>query len=234
LFAVAKQRLIGHPFSSAYASSLAENDLDVIYQNHAYLRAHFGDPQVAFLPGSNDSDPGSVKLLFTVVPGLLYAWHGADWDGNAAYTSADLDHSLGMMEGEPAAQNKISAGMDAVREAYGRKGYIAVSISPKQNFDDAARQVHYSFQLKEGNQYHLGAFKVSGYDDKTAERIRKSWQLKPGDVYDASYLKEFGKRGLPGALADSPAAVKAGHPSLSTRPNNETSTVDVDISLSAN
>jgi outer membrane protein insertion porin family len=225
---------MGHPFSSAYARSLAENELDVIYQNHGYLRAHFGDPQVAFTPGSSDSELGSVKLVFNVVPGLLYAWHGADWDGNAAYSSADLDHSLGMVEGEPAAQNKISSGMDAVREAYGRKGYISVTLLPKQNFDDAARQVHYSFQLKEGNQYHLGALAVSGYDDKTIERIRKSWQLKPGDVYDASYLKEFARKSLPGALAGSPATVKGGVPRLLTRPNRDTSTVDVDISLSAN
>src|SRR4029077_9994934 len=153
LFAVAKQRLMGRPFSAAYARSLAENDLDVIYQNHAYLRAHFGDPQVTFLPGPSDSDPGAVTLVFTVVPGPMYSWHGTDWDGNIAYSSADLERYLGMKDGDLAAMDKISAGMESIRGAYGQKGFIAVGLSPKQSFDDAAHQVHYSFQLKEGSQY---------------------------------------------------------------------------------
>jgi outer membrane protein assembly factor BamA len=234
LFTVAKQRLMGHPFSAAYARSLSENDLDVIYQNHAYLRAHFGDPQVTFLPGSNESDPGAVKIAFTVVPGPQYSWHGADWDGNTTYSSADLERSLGMRDGDPAAMDKISAGLDAIRGAYGQKGYLVVNLSPKQTFDDAAHQVHYSFQIKEGSQYHMGVLTASGYDDKTAERIRNAWRLKADDIYDSSYLKEFGKKGLSEALSGSPAAVRSGRTSMSVRPNQATLTVDVTISLSAN
>jgi outer membrane protein assembly factor BamA len=234
LFSVAKQRLMGRPFSAAYARSLAVNDLEVIYKNHAYLRAHFSDPQVTFVPGQNDSDPGSVKLVFTVVPGAVYSWHGADWDGNTAYSSADLEHYLAMKDGVPAAFDKISAGMDALRDAYGAKGYIAVSLSTKQTFDDEASKVHYSFQIKEGNRFHMGGLTISGFDDKTDERIRKAWRLKMGDLYDASYLKEFGKKDLSEALTGSPAVVRSGRISFSTRPNQGTLMVDVAISLSSN
>jgi hypothetical protein len=234
LFAVAKQRLMGHPFSASYARSLSENDLDVIYQNHAYLRAHFADPQVTFLAGSNDSDPGAVKLVFTVVPGPTYSWHGTDWNGNTLYSSAELERHFGMKDGDLAAMDKISAGMDAIRAAYGQKGFIALSMSPKQSFDDAAHQVHYSFQLEEGNQYRMGVLTASGYDDKTAERIRKAWRLKPGDIYDASYLKEFGKKDFLEALSGSPAAVRSGRTSTSVRSNQATLTVDIAFSLSTN
>jgi outer membrane protein assembly factor BamA len=234
LFGVAKQRLMGRPFSAAYAHSLAENDLDVIYQNQAYLRAHFGDPQVTFLPSPNNSDPGGVKLMFIVVPGPMYAWHGADWAGNSAYSSADLEHFFGMKDGDPAGLDKISAGMDAVRVAYGQKGYIVASLSPKQNLDDAARQVRYSIQLKEGNQYRMGLLTVSGFDDSTAGRIRKAWRLKAGDIYDASYQKEFIRKDLSGALSGSPAAGRVGRISMSQHPNQDTLTVDMAISLSAN
>ncbi len=234
IFAVAKQRLMGRPFSLAYAHSLAENDLDVIYQNQAYLRAHFGDPQVTFLPGPNGSDPGGVKLVFTVVPGPMYSWHGADWAGNAAYSSADLEHFLGMKDGDPAALDKISAGMDAVRGAYGQKGYMVASLSPTQNFDDVARQVRYSLEIKEGHQYHMGALTVSGFDDQISDRIRKAWRMKAGDIYDTSYPKEFGRKGLTGALSGSPAAGRLGRISMSQHPNQDALTVDMAISLSAN
>jgi outer membrane protein assembly factor BamA len=234
LFTVQKQRLTGRPFSAAYARSLSENDLEVIYRNHAYLRAHFDDPQVTFLPGSNDSDPGVVNLVFTVVPGPQYSWHGEDWDGNVTYSTANLERYLGMKDGDPAAFDKISAGMDAVREAYGVKGYIGASFVQKQTFDDAARQVHYAIQIKEGSQFHMGVLTVTGFDDKSAERIRKVWRLKAGDIYDASYMKEFGKKGLSEALSGSPAAVRSGRISMSMRPNQSTQAVDVDVSVSTN
>jgi outer membrane protein assembly factor BamA len=234
LFAVAKQRLMGRPFSAAYARSLAENELDVIYQNHAYLRAHFEDPQVAFLPGSNDSDPGSVKLIFTVVPGLLYVWHGADWGGIAAYSAADLDQALGMKEGDPAALDAITGGMEKVRDAYGKKGYIFASLVASRSFDDPAHQVHYSFQIKEGSKFHMGLFAVTVFDDKTAERISKSWQLKEGEAFDTSYYKAFIRKGLPATAPGNPAVAKSVHPLVSMRPIQETLAVDVTVSLVAN
>jgi len=197
LFSLQKSRLIGHPFSAFYTHSMAENDLDAIYHNHAYLRAHFTDPQVTFVPGANDSDPGSIKLVFTVSPGALYAWHGADWQGNAVYAPPDLDGYLAMKEGEPAAADKIASGEDAVRQAYGKKGYITATVSSSQNLDDGAHQVHYSYQVSEGSQYHMGTFGVFGYDDNNAQRLRKMWQLKPGEIYDASYIREFAKKGMP-------------------------------------
>jgi outer membrane protein assembly factor BamA len=233
-FAVAKQRLMGHGYSAAYSHALAENDLDVTYHNQAYLQARFSDPQVTFQPGASDSDPGSVKLVFTVVPGPVYAWHGADWNGNTVYATPDLDRLLAMKEGDIAAMDKITAGMEAIHAAYGQKGYLAVSFSPNRTLDEAARQVRYSFLLKEGAQYHMGVLTVTGFDDKTAERMQKSWRLKSGDVYDTSYPKDFGKKELPEALSGSPAAVRSGRLSMSVRQNANSLTVDVTISISGN
>jgi outer membrane protein assembly factor BamA len=230
-FSIATQRLLGHPFSSAFARSLAENELDVIYQNHGYLRAHFAEAKPIFSPGTNANDPGSAKVVFTVVPGMQYAWRGADWNGNHTYSAAELDQSLGMKAGDIAAADKISGGVDAVREGYGRKGYIAANMSPNQIFDDEARQVRYSFKIEEGSQYHMGTFTASGVDVQVAERIRKAWRLKAGDIYDASYIKEFQRKDLQGAIAGSPAASPAARRSFSMNPNPSTLTVDVTFSL---
>jgi len=232
LFNLAKQRLVGRPFSTAYSRLVAEKDLDSIYRNHAYLKAHFSDPQVTFTEGPSQADAGSVRLVFTVTPGIEYKWHGAGWSGNSAYAAADLDGDLGMVEGTPAALDKILAGMDAVAEAYGKKGYIAAKLVPTQSFSEAAGQVRYSFEVSEGKQFTMGTLSVSGYDDGTADRIRKAWRLKPGDVFDSSYLKAFGRMDLRGALEASQAGITPGHTSIATTPNADALTVDVLVSLS--
>jgi outer membrane protein assembly factor BamA len=230
VFSIATQRLIGHPYSTNYARSLAENDLDVIYHNHGYLRAHFADAKPAFAPGAAATDSGSVSVVFTVTPGLQYTWRGADWNGNRMYSTADLDQFLGMKAGEIAAADKISSGGDAVHEAYGKKGYITVALSPNQNFDDAAKQVQYSYKVDEGSQYRMGMITVSGADDKVAEKIRKAWRLKAGDIYDASYMKEFVRKDFSAAIAGSPLASPSAHPAISMHPNANTLTVDITIS----
>ena len=232
LFSLAKQRLVGRPFSMAYSHLLAEKDLDSIYRNHAYLKAHFSDPRVTFAEGPAQTDAGSVTLVFTVTPGIEYKWHGADWSGNSAYAAPDLDLTLGMEEGSSAALDKILAGMDSVAEAYGKKGYIAAKLVPTQRFNDAAGQVRYSFDVSEGKQFRMGALTVSGYDSGTADRIRKAWRLKSGDIYDSSYPKAFARMDLRDALAVSQTGTSAGHMSIATTPNAEALTVDVLVSLS--
>jgi outer membrane protein assembly factor BamA len=232
LFNLAKQRLVGQPFSMAYSRLVAEKDLDSIYRNHAYLKAHFSDPKVTFAEGSSQGDAGSVKLVFTVTPGIEYNWHGADWSGNSAYAAADLDGFLEMEERTPAALDRILAGMDSVADAYGKKGYIAAKIVPTQSFNDAAGQVRYSFDVSEGKQFRMGTLTVSGYDNGTADRIRKAWRLKSGDIYDSSYPKAFGRMDLRDALAANQAGTTTGHISIATTPNADALTVDVSVSLS--
>jgi len=229
IFSVATRRLLGRPFSAAYARSLADSDLTAIYQNLGYLRAHFADARWTFAPGESSTESGSVRVVFTVTPGLQYVWSGTDWAGNQTYSGADLDQLLGMKAGDIAAADKIAAGVDVIREAYGRKGYIAANLSPNQVFDDATKQVHYSFKILEGSQFHMGVVAVSGADDKVADRIRKAWRLKTGDVYDSSYMKEFMKKDYFAAIAGSPLASPSAHPSISIRPNANTLTVDVVI-----
>ncbi len=233
LFNLAKQRLAGRSFSMAYSRLIAEKDLDSIYRNHAYLKARFGDPKVTFAEGPSQADAGSVRLVFTVTSGIEYKWHGADWSGNNAYAAPDLDTFLGMVEGTPAALDKILAGMDSVAEAYGKKGYIAAKLVPTQSFNDAASQVRYSFDVSEGKQFRMGTLTISGYDGGTADRIRKAWRLKSGDIFDSSYLKAFARMDFRDALAAANQGGAAlGHTSITTTANADALTVDVLVSFS--
>jgi hypothetical protein len=78
----------------------------------------------------------------------------------------------------------------------------------------------------------MGVFSVVGYDDATAGRIRKMWQLKQGDVYDASYLKVFVGKGLPVPPGGGPGGKT--HLAFSARPNVNTLVVDVALSVVTN
>ena len=58
-------------------------------------------------------------------------------------------------------------------------------------FDDAAGTVAYQLDVHEGYVFHMGDLEFRGLDNSLTARLRAAWKLRPGDVYDATYLKEY-------------------------------------------
>jgi hypothetical protein len=55
----------------------------------------------------------------------------------------------------------------------------------------------------EGAVFHMGELEFRGLDNNFTARLRSIWKLRPGDAYDATYLKEFlpqARRLLPTSL----------------------------------
>ena len=45
--------------------------------------------------------------------------------------------------------------------------------------------------VKEGSLYHMGELAFRGLDNSLTAKLRNAWKIRPGDVYDASYLSEY-------------------------------------------
>ncbi|MCA1816406.1 MAG: hypothetical protein LC746_08390 [Acidobacteria bacterium] len=158
-----------------------------------YLRVEFGEPAAAL---AGDCGANGVAVSVPVREGLAYNWGGARWTGNEALPVHELNFELGMKPGELADATKIKRSLGSVSRAYGRKGYLAISIKPQPEFDDATRTVTYTFDVREGAQYHMGALRVTGLADEAEQRVREKWALKEGDVYDAGYVEAFIKQAV--------------------------------------
>jgi hypothetical protein len=58
-------------------------------------------------------------------------------------------------------------------------------------FDDPAGSVIFHLVVDEGSLFHMGELEFRGIDNTLTARLREAWKMRPGDVYDATYLKEF-------------------------------------------
>jgi outer membrane protein insertion porin family len=179
--------------------------------------------------GTEGSNEFSIQITYPVKEGVAYDWVPAKWSGNQAETSAELDALLGMKQGERANGKKLDEGWEAVQQAYGKKGYLEVRMKPEGVYDDANRKVEYHVPVLEGPQYTMGTFSISGVPAGNEEQIKKKWKLKPGDVYDASYLKEFLNKDLASALPV--ARGRAMKVQSKIQPNRSTHIVDVTIQV---
>jgi outer membrane protein insertion porin family len=236
--AIAEKELIGNStpllqadYSREFVEGFAEATLKPLYWQRGHLRANFGRPgaTIAANPTAAGADncKGGASVSVPVEEGAAYSWEQAVWAGNAALTAAELDAALGMKTGEIADGLKINKALREVREAYGRKGYIFLSLKPRQQFADETRRVTYAFDIKEGAQFRMGTLAVNGLAAADANRLKEKWTLRAGDVYDASYVDEFLKKNLltvarPGTLQQMETSVK---------PDRQKLTVDVTLNF---
>jgi outer membrane protein assembly factor BamA len=95
-------------------------------------------------------------------------------------------------------------------------------------FDDTAGTVALHLAVDEGSVYRMGELEFRGIDNSLTARLRAAWKIRSGEVYDATYLKQF----LPQARKLLPANLDwevDPHVTAITRDK----TVDVDLQYTA-
>lgn len=220
------QPLINKDYSKLKARAVVETNVVPVFRKHGYLRATARPPFGEIDP----SCPGGVTIRVTVAPGVAYVWDKAVWSGNKAISTQALDIMLAMRSGEIANGQKLDAGLSAVIRAYGKQGYIALQLAPKPDFDDANKRVALNIAVNEGPQFRMGNLSVSGLSENGARMFKELWRIKPGELYDATYLGEFLKRlvdagGIP---AEQMSRIKT-----EVKPDKQKLTVDVAIDFNA-
>jgi outer membrane protein insertion porin family len=227
----ASRQFIQSDYSRKDAGQFAKYTLFPLYRRIGRLRATFQEPTAKLEP---ETCTGGVAVTIPVEEGVAYSWDKAEWNGNQVLTADDLSAALGMKTGELADGFKIDKGIKDVEKAFGRRGYIAVKILPSIEFDDAPSRVSYRFNITEGARYFMGKLIVNGLPAEDEERLRAKWTLGSNAVFDASYIDDFGQKGLrefmTGLVQRSPGGPRA-KVEVATKPDAQKQTVDVVITF---
>jgi outer membrane protein assembly factor BamA len=168
-----------------------------IYREHGYLRVSCAAPQPRVVkpataePSGNSTKPTFVDLTFPVTPGIQYKVTRWDWSGNKVIPSDKLDSFLHVKAGQIANTIQLDKDLRAIQEFYGSRGYVIATIRADAEFDNLAGTVVFHLVVNEGSVFHMGELEFRGLDNNLTARLRNAWKLRPGDVYDSSYLKEF-------------------------------------------
>jgi outer membrane protein assembly factor BamA len=93
--------------------------------------------------------------------------------------------------GQPANPIRLDEDLKVVLELYGTRGYMAASVQPIPEMDDAQSTVRYVLRVHEGDAYKMGDLEIHGLDGRTSGRLFAEWKLRPGDPYDSGYVRGF-------------------------------------------
>jgi outer membrane protein assembly factor BamA len=226
----AGQRLPDHEYSRSRLNLLVQRQLLPVYYARGYLRAEFGEPQpkVVKQPAAETEDgPRNqtvVDVTFAVTPGQQYKLKSIEWSGNHEFSTDTLQKMVRAEPGQPANTVRLGDNLKDIQKLYGSRGFITCTVKPDAQFNDAAGTVVIRLDVKEGYVYHMGELEFRGLDNSLTAKLRNAWKIRPGEVYDSTYLSEY----LPAAHKLLPTALDwdvAPHVTANVRDRS----VDVDL-----
>ncbi len=193
----AGERLPDHEYSRSRLNQLVQHQLLPVYYARGYLKAQFGEPEpkVVKQPSAENEDgPRNqtiVDVTFAVTPGQRYKLKSLEWSGNKEFPTETLQKMVRAEPGQPANTVRLGDNLKDIQKLYGSRGFMTATITPTAVFDEAAGTVSLRLDVKEGFQYHMGELEFRGLDNSLMAKLRAAWKIRPGDIYDATYLSEY-------------------------------------------
>jgi outer membrane protein assembly factor BamA len=181
----------GKPYSRLTIDVFLAEAIRPIYLEKGYLRAKLGPAQVRLSGNPNKKFPDAIPVYVPCVPGAVYQWKDAQWQGNQALSSETLKQLMRLKPGDAANGMTIEGGWERLREEYGHLGYLEAKVEPVGNYDDQAHTVFYAVAITEGKQYRFHDMTITGMSATGERMIRDAWPIKPGEVMDKTAFEQF-------------------------------------------
>jgi outer membrane protein assembly factor BamA len=148
--------------------------------------------------------------------------------GELAENSKELLKTGGFEPGQIANYEKVRAGVEDIRKALRRKGYMDASVKMDRKLDTEKKTVAVTLAVDPGQQYTMGKLTIEGLDIETEPHIRKMWSLKKGQPFNVEYPDYFLERLVADQVMDN-----LGKTSNTVERNSDGRTVDVTLKLGA-
>ena len=181
----------GKPYSRLVLEIFLSERVRPLYQEQGYLRAQIGKPEVRLRGNPKEAFSGSIDIFVPVVPGSIYRWGGAQWTGNEAVNASELNAILGFQAAEVANGQKLLAGWGKILDEYAHRGYLDAKVDPQPAYAEDKRTVSYQVRITEGPQYRYGEMVITGLSVAAEKKLRESWKLPPGAVFDRAKFEEL-------------------------------------------
>ena len=197
LLQTAAEKISGREYSHTLLESFVDRALLPVYRERGYLKAACATPQLKVVKPSaaeaNESkhEETLVDVTFPITPGIPYKLASWEWTGNQAIPTDALQRLIHLKTGQPANTVRLEDDLRAVQALYSSHGYILATIKADAEFENAAGTIDYHLDVIEGFVYRMGELAFRGIDNNLEARLRAVWKLRPGDVYDATYLQQF-------------------------------------------
>lgn len=168
-----------------------QKDLELIeefYRNKGYLDAEVNREAIRLEERGNH-----LRITIPISEGICYKIHKILLTCDQSEDSEALKKCIQLKENSVASADKIEEACEAIRDFYGRYGYIDAEVNVFRKWiSEGLLDLH--FQITRGLQYHIHSLYLTGNIHTQARVILREMNLAPGDILDRMRIKKAEQR----------------------------------------
>ncbi len=180
------QSAMGVPFSQPRLLELLHHNVRPLFEEKGRLG-------VTFCPCSSEPDTETQGILVNVhvEQGPLYVFGRTRFHEGVRFESRELSRRVKFREGETANMKLVNESLAEMEKLLKAGGYLRAFGRYDREVNDAARTVDIVLDVRPGDLYTFNKLTITGLDIVGEAAVKKRWDVKPGDPFNANYPKVF-------------------------------------------
>ncbi len=185
---VARQRL-------DVLAGFIKNAVLTAYQDQGYWRAKVS-AAVTWVKGHGEARQVDV-LISATGEGSQYTLKEIRLTGVSVFANGELLSLIAIRPAELMSRSKVEHGLEAMRELYAARGYVAFTAVPRAELDDGAHTVVLDIVVQEDSSFRFGNLSTEGLDRASTAELRRAWEKMKDQSYSPDKLRILLGKSLP-------------------------------------
>ena len=154
-----------------------------LLQNEGYA-----DAKVSIHIEDSDEED-KILVIITAEKGSVYHFGNVTFDGNVRISDEKIESIFIARPGSTYGPEKLQNTVKAIKELYGRDGYIESSVHYESRLDQNHPIYNVHFTIDEGDKYKIGMIHILGNIHTQDRVILRESLLIPGETFDIAKLQ---------------------------------------------
>jgi outer membrane protein assembly factor BamA len=214
---------IGAEYTEDRFREILNSAIRPIYEARGRMRVRFTE-----LHTEPTKDVLGLHVFVTIDEGRSYTMGKVSIDGPAPAEAAELLRNIDVKTGDVANFDKVDEGLEAMRKALRRAGYLNAKITADRVVDDGHESVDAVIHVEAGPQFTMGKLTVAGLDLEGEAEILRIWTMKTGKPFNPEYPDYF-----LGAIRQQNIFEHLGKTAAEVKINDKAHTGDVKLTFTA-
>jgi outer membrane protein insertion porin family len=177
---------IGSPYTEDRFREVLNNALRPVYEMRGRVRVSF--PEIRTEPAK---DVQGLHVLVTVDEGQSYELGKVNIEEPSPVQPDVLLKAGDFKTGDVANFERVNEGLERIRKALRRAGYLEAKVTTDRKIDDAKKAVDVAVGIDAGPQFTMGKLNIVGLDLNGEFEIKRIWTMKEGKPFNADYPESF-------------------------------------------
>ncbi|HLI85417.1 MAG TPA: POTRA domain-containing protein [Bryobacteraceae bacterium] len=212
---------VGVPYTEEQFRQLLNTGVRPVYEARGRLRVAFTNIRTEPV-----SDVGGLHVFVTVSEGDSYQLSKVEIAGPTPVRPEQLLKAGEIPTGDTANFDRVNDGLEKMRKALVRTGYLDAKLSFDRAIDDAKKTVAVAVHVDAGPLYTMGKLAIVGLDLDGEAAIRKAYGIKEGQPFNPEYPERYLKQ-----IKDEGVFDNLGETKAENRINAKDHTVDVTLTF---